>query len=115
GLLRHARPGAGAVVHREAALAEHRDAGERRAQARRSASPGWRREAVSAPRHEARPRSGWSGQLLTRPRAAIVVTGSELVRGERNDRNGPFLASQALSLGLEPARITIVGDRPEEL
>jgi nicotinamide-nucleotide amidase len=53
--------------------------------------------------------------LLTRPRAAIVVTGSELVRGERNDRNGPFLAAQALSLGLEPARITIVGDRPDEM
>ncbi len=52
---------------------------------------------------------------MTRPRALIVVTGSELVRGERTDRNGPFLASEALSLGLEPARITIVGDRPEEL
>jgi nicotinamide-nucleotide amidase len=51
----------------------------------------------------------------SRPRAAIVVTGSELVRGERTDLNGPFLAAQALSLGLEPARITIVGDRPDEL
>jgi nicotinamide-nucleotide amidase len=52
---------------------------------------------------------------LTRPRAAIVVTGSELVRGERQDRNGPFLASEALRLGLEPERITIVGDRPDDL
>jgi len=52
---------------------------------------------------------------LTRPRAAIVVTGSELVRGERTDLNGPFFAQEALSLGLEPARIEIVGDRPEEL
>jgi nicotinamide-nucleotide amidase len=52
---------------------------------------------------------------LQRPRAAIVVTGSELVRGERTDLNGPFLAQEALSLGLEPARITIVGDRPDEL
>jgi nicotinamide-nucleotide amidase len=50
-----------------------------------------------------------------RPRAAIVVTGSELVRGERRDLNGPFLARELLSLGLEPGRITIVGDRPEEL
>ncbi len=50
-----------------------------------------------------------------RPRAVVVVTGSELVRGERTDRNGPFLASQALSHGLEPARITIVGDAPAEL
>jgi nicotinamide-nucleotide amidase len=52
---------------------------------------------------------------LTRPRAVFVVTGSELVRGERTDRNGPFLAREALSLGLEPARILIVGDREEEL
>ncbi len=51
----------------------------------------------------------------SRPRAAIVVTGSELVRGERNDRNGPFLAAEALRLGLDPERITIVGDRPEDL
>src|SRR5437764_13736161 len=51
----------------------------------------------------------------SRPRAAIVVTGSELVRGERSDLNGPFLAQETLSLGLEPARITIVGDRPDEL
>ncbi len=52
---------------------------------------------------------------MTRPRAAIVVTGSELVRGDRQDRNGPFLAAEVLRLGLEPGRITIVGDRPEEL
>ena len=50
-----------------------------------------------------------------RPRAVVVVTGSELVRGERTDRNGPFLAVEALSHGLEPARITIVGDSPAEL
>jgi len=50
-----------------------------------------------------------------RPRAVCVVTGSELVRGERTDLNGPFLARQALSHGLEPARIAIVGDDPVEL
>jgi len=50
-----------------------------------------------------------------RPRAVVVVTGSELVRGERTDRNGPFLAAEALQRGLEPARITIVGDAPAEL
>ena len=50
-----------------------------------------------------------------RPRAVVVVTGSELVRGERTDRNGPFLAREALRLGLEPARIVVVGDRAEEL
>jgi nicotinamide-nucleotide amidase len=52
---------------------------------------------------------------LKRPRAVVVVTGSELVRGERTDLNGPFLASEALRLGLEPARVAIVGDNPEEL
>jgi nicotinamide-nucleotide amidase len=50
-----------------------------------------------------------------RPRAVVVVTGSELVRGERTDLNGPFLAREALSHGLEPARIAIVGDAPAEL
>jgi nicotinamide-nucleotide amidase len=52
---------------------------------------------------------------LTRPRAAIVVTGSELVRGERTDLNGPFFAREALALGLQPARVTIVGDDAAEL
>jgi nicotinamide-nucleotide amidase len=52
---------------------------------------------------------------LTRPRGVLVVTGSELVRGERTDRNGPFLAGELLRLGIEPARIEIVGDDPAEL
>jgi nicotinamide-nucleotide amidase len=50
-----------------------------------------------------------------RPRAVVVVTGSELVRGDRTDLNGPYLARQLLSLGLEPARIEIVGDAASEL
>ena len=52
---------------------------------------------------------------MSRPRAAIVVTGSELVRGERDDRNGPFYARESLSLGLTPERIVIVGDDPVDL
>jgi nicotinamide-nucleotide amidase len=52
---------------------------------------------------------------LTRLRGVVVVTGSELVRGERTDRNGPFLAGELLRLGIEPARIEIVGDDPGEL
>jgi nicotinamide-nucleotide amidase len=52
---------------------------------------------------------------LTRPRAVLVITGSELVRGDRTDRNGPFLAREVLRLGFEPARIEIVGDREDEL
>jgi competence/damage-inducible protein CinA-like protein len=52
---------------------------------------------------------------LSRPRAVVLVTGSELVRGDRRDLNGPFLAGELVRLGLEPARITIVGDGPDEL
>jgi competence/damage-inducible protein CinA-like protein len=52
---------------------------------------------------------------LTRPRAVIVVTGTELVRGDRTDRNGPFLARELHHLGIEPARVAIVGDSPDEL
>jgi nicotinamide-nucleotide amidase len=52
---------------------------------------------------------------VSRPRAAVVVTGSELVRGERTDLNGPWLAQQALSLGLDPIRIAVVGDAVAEL
>jgi nicotinamide-nucleotide amidase len=52
---------------------------------------------------------------LQRPRAVLVITGSELVRGDRTDRNGPWLAQEVLRLGFEPARIEIVGDREEEL
>jgi nicotinamide-nucleotide amidase len=50
-----------------------------------------------------------------RPRAVVVVTGSELVRGERTDLNGPFLARSLLALGVEPTRIHVVGDDPAEL
>jgi nicotinamide-nucleotide amidase len=53
--------------------------------------------------------------VTERPRAFIVVTGSELVRGDRTDLNGPFLAAELLRLGIEPARISIVGDTEEEL
>ena len=48
-------------------------------------------------------------------RAAIVASGSELVRGDRSDRNGPYLAADLLRRGVEPARITVVGDDPTDL
>jgi nicotinamide-nucleotide amidase len=53
--------------------------------------------------------------LAPRITAAIVASGSELVRGDRQDRNGPFLAAALLRLGIDPARITIVGDEPADL
>jgi nicotinamide-nucleotide amidase len=55
------------------------------------------------------------GEADSRPRGVVVVTGSELVRGDRTDLNGPFLAAELLRLGVEPARIQIVGDRADEL
>jgi nicotinamide-nucleotide amidase len=53
--------------------------------------------------------------LPGRPRAVIVVTGSELVRGDRTDANGPYLAAQVMRLGADPARIIVVGDHEDEL
>jgi competence/damage-inducible protein CinA-like protein len=52
---------------------------------------------------------------LAAPRTIIVVTGSELVRGDRRDENGPFLARELARRGLAPARVLIVGDSEDEL
>jgi competence/damage-inducible protein CinA-like protein len=49
------------------------------------------------------------------PRAAVLVTGSELIRGSRRDSNGPFLAEELTRLGLEPSSIRIVSDDPAAL
>ncbi len=43
------------------------------------------------------------------------MTGSELARGDRTDRNGPFLLRSLVSLGIEPVELRIVGDAPAEL
>ena len=53
---------------------------------------------------------------VSRPRAAIVVTGSELVRGERTDRNGPFYAREALGARARArSGSRSSGDDPDEL
>ena len=52
---------------------------------------------------------------MKRLRGAILVTGSELVRGDRTDKNGPYLAQSLLSLGIDPVEVRIVGDQPTEL
>ena len=44
-------------------------------------------------------------------RAGIVVTGTEVLTGRVQDRNGPWLADRLLELGIELAHITICGDR----
>jgi nicotinamide-nucleotide amidase len=48
-------------------------------------------------------------------RAGIVVTGTEVLAGRVQDRNGPWLSDRLLELGVELAHITICGDRPEDL
>ncbi len=48
-------------------------------------------------------------------RAAIVVTGTEVLSGRVSDRNGPWLAERLLELGVELAHVTIVGDRPADM
>jgi nicotinamide-nucleotide amidase len=48
-------------------------------------------------------------------RAAVLLTGSEIVRGTIADANGAFLARELTDLGIEPVRWLVVGDRPEEL
>src|SRR5439155_6325258 len=99
-------------------LVRREQASEPRRQAERAdrCDPGCRKgQARAAARDAEVDREGAAGDLTSGPRAVVVVTGSELVRGDRRDLNGPFLARELVSLGLEPARIVIVGDSPEEL
>ena len=49
------------------------------------------------------------------PRAVVVLTGSELVRGDKADANGAFLARELTRIGLAPSRMLVVGDDPDEL
>jgi nicotinamide-nucleotide amidase len=48
-------------------------------------------------------------------RAGIVVTGTEVLTGRVQDRNGPWIADRLLELGVELAHITICGDRPDDI
>lgn len=50
-----------------------------------------------------------------RPRAAVVLTGSELVTGVIVDANGPWLARELTTLGFEVVHLLGVGDRPDDL
>ena len=48
-------------------------------------------------------------------RAGIVVTGTEVLTGRVQDRNGPWVADRLLELGVELAHITICGDRSADI
>jgi competence/damage-inducible protein CinA-like protein len=50
-----------------------------------------------------------------RPRAGILVTGTEVLTGIISDRNGPWLSERLREIGVDAAMIQIVGDRPEDL
>ena len=44
-----------------------------------------------------------------------MVTGTEVLTGRVQDRNGPWIADRLLELGVELAHITICGDRPADI
>jgi len=44
-----------------------------------------------------------------------VVTGTEVLTGRVQDRNGPWLSDRLRELGVDLAHITICGDRPEDM
>lgn len=48
--------------------------------------------------------------MVSAPRAAIIVTGDELLRGRVADRNGGYLAGWCDARGIEAARLTLLGD-----
>jgi nicotinamide-nucleotide amidase len=48
-------------------------------------------------------------------RAAVVVTGTEVLTGRVADRNGSWLAEQLRVLGVDIGQVIIVGDRPDDL
>lgn len=48
-------------------------------------------------------------------RASIVITGTEVLGGWIADRNGPWLARELYSLGVEHVSTITIGDRPEDI
>ncbi|WP_026911972.1 competence/damage-inducible protein A [Patulibacter minatonensis] len=52
---------------------------------------------------------------MSLPRAAVIVTGTEVLGGWVSDANGPWLAQRLGALGVQHVSTTVVGDRPEDL
>ena len=48
-------------------------------------------------------------------RAAVLVTGTEVLTGRVPDTNGPWLAERLRELGVDIGVVVVVGDRPEDL
>lgn len=56
-----------------------------------------------------------AGRELSPRSAAILVVGDEILSGEVEDRNTPFLTRRLWELGVRVGRILVLGDRREEL
>ncbi len=52
---------------------------------------------------------------VSKPRAGILITGTEVLTGIISDRNGPWLSERLREVGVDAAVIQIVGDRPDDL
>ena len=52
---------------------------------------------------------------MSRPTAAILLTGSELLRGVISDRNASYLADRLESIGFEMRRTLMVGDPLDDI
>jgi nicotinamide-nucleotide amidase len=50
-----------------------------------------------------------------RPRAGILITGTEVLTGIISDRNGPWLSQRLLEVGVDAETIQVVGDRRDDL
>jgi len=48
-------------------------------------------------------------------RAGIVVTGTEVITGTIQDKNGPWISQKLAGLGVEVSHIVVVGDRSSDL
>jgi nicotinamide-nucleotide amidase len=48
-------------------------------------------------------------------RAGIIVTGNEVLNGQVQDSNGPWISERLAELGVEVANILVVADRPDDL
>jgi nicotinamide-nucleotide amidase len=53
--------------------------------------------------------------VSAKPRAGILITGTEVLTGIISDRNGPWLSERLSEIGVDAAMIQIVGDRPDDL
>ncbi len=72
--------------------------------------------AADSRRHEGNDAEGdSSAENDMASRAGIVITGTEVLTGAVRDRNGPWLTERLFELGVEPAHIVIVGDRPSDI